>query len=133
MSSVNGSNGRHLNGNFEALALCVGHHPTTSKGRSYVNTVFPTVNKDFGFSLDSGAGTGFQGQFEAIMKLDPSILLITGWNEWTAGLNWGDSTEFAGTRYKERFYMVDQFNTEYSRDAEPMRIREGEESVGFGD
>ena len=133
VSYVNGGPGRDADGNFEALALCVGHHPTTSKGRSYANTIFPEVNNDFGFSLDSGAGAGFEAQFQAIMQLDPSLILLTGWNEWIAGLNWGGEAIFAGTRVKERYYMVDQFNTEYSRDAEPMRLRAGEATVGFGD
>ncbi len=128
-----GGPGRDANGNFEELALCVGHHPTTSKGRSYANAVYPEVNDDFGFSLDSGAGDGFAAQFEAIMSFDPSMILITGWNEWIAGLQWGGESKFAGTRVKEKYYMVDQFNTEYSRDAEPMRLRQGEAGVGFGD
>ncbi len=131
---VNGGRGTNESGEFEQLALCVGHHPTTSKGRSYANTVFPEVNGDFGFSLDSGAGTGFESQFEAVMKLDPDMVMITGWNEWTAGLNHnGDKrATFAGTKTGQGYYMVDLFNTEYSRDAEPMRLRQGD-TVGFGD
>lgn len=133
-SYINGGPGRDLQGNFEQLALCVGHHPTTSKGRSYANTVFPQVGNDFGYSLDSGAGIGFASQFEAVKYFNPDILLITGWNEWTAGLNHGvGSDNFAG-QGKVDYYFVDQFNTEYSRDAEPMKLREGNETgVGFGD
>ncbi len=131
---VNGGPGTNADGEFEQLALCVGHHPTTNKGRSYANTVFPQVNDDFGFSLDSGAGAGFEAQFEAVMKLDPDMVMITGWNEWTAGLNHdGDKrATFAGTKTGQGYYMVDLFNTEYSRDAEPMRLRQGD-AVGFGD
>lgn len=131
---VNGGLGTNEDGEFEQLALCVGHHPTTSKGRSYANTVFPKVNNDFGFSLDSGAGTGFEAQFEAVMKLDPDMVMITGWNEWIAGLNQNGekNATFAGTKTGQGYYMVDLFNTEYSRDAEPMRLRQGD-TVGFGD
>lgn len=130
---VNGGLGRNQFDEFEQLALCVGHHPTTNKGRSYANTVFPDVDNDFGFSLDSGSGAGFEAQFEAVMRLDPDMILITGWNEWTAGLvhNWNPRDKFAGTR-GGNFQMVDLFNTEYSRDAEPMRLRQGD-TVGFGD
>lgn len=130
---VNGGLGRNEFDEFEQLALCVGHHPTTNKGRSYANTVFPDVNNDFGFSLDSGSGAGFEAQFEAVMRLDPDMILITGWNEWTAGLvhNWNPRDLYAGTRGCN-FQMVDLFNTEYSRDAEPMRLRQGD-TVGFGD
>jgi hypothetical protein len=131
---VNGGLGTNEDGEFEQLALCVGHHPTTSKGRSYANTVFPKVDNDFGFSLDSGAGTGFEAQFEAVMKLDPDMVMITGWNEWIAGLNQNGekNATFAGTKTGQGYYMVDLFNTEYSRDAEPMRLRQGD-TVGFGD
>lgn len=131
----NGGPGRDFEGNFEQLALCVGHHPTTSKGRSYFNKKFPTIlNEDYGFSLDSGAGTGFAFQFDAVMNFDPDMILITGWNEWVAGLNHSSSgfDKFAGVA-DEGFQFVDQFNTEHSRDAEPMRIREGEAAAGFGD
>ena len=130
----NGGPGRDIEGNFEELALCIGHHPTTSKGRSFANATFPTINgNDYGFSLDSGAGLGFAAQFEAIMHFDPNMVLITGWNEWVAGLNHTSSgySKFAGST-DLGFQFVDQFNTEYSRDAEPMKLRQGEE-VGFGD
>ena len=129
---VNGGKGRDESGNFEQLALCVGHHPTTSKGRSYLNTRFPHIqNNDYGFSLDSGAGEGFAFQFDAVMQYDPNMVLITGWNEWIAGLSHGGATKYAGVD-NVTFSFVDQFNTEYSRDAEPMRLRQGEK-VGFGD
>ena len=130
----NGGPGRDVNGNFEQLALCMGHHPTTSKGRSYLGqreTVCP--ENDYGFSLDSGAGAGFELQFNAVMQFDPDMVMITGWNEWTAGLNQTSSGygKFAGST-DLGFQFVDQFNTEFSRDGEPMKLRDGEE-VGFGD
>ncbi|MBP3666962.1 MAG: hypothetical protein J6K29_07920 [Clostridia bacterium] len=130
-----GGPGRDIDGNFEQLALCMGHHPTTSKGRSYEDTRFPTItDNDYGFSLDSGAGLGFAFQFEAVMHFDPDMVMITGWNEWTAGLNQTSSgyEKFAGSA-DLGFQFVDQFNTEYSRDGEPMKLRQGEESVGYGD
>ncbi len=130
---VNGGKGRDKDGNFEELALCVGHHPTTSKGRSYANVRFPKIkDNDYGFSLDSGAGTGYESQFEAIMYFDPDMILITGWNEWVAGLtHYNEDEKFAGSD-AAGFQFVDQFNTEYSRDAEPMKMRQGD-GVGFGD
>ncbi len=130
----NGGPGRDINGNFEQLALCMGHHPTTSKGRSFDGRTFPKItDNDYGFSLDSGAGVGFAKQFEAIMQFDPDMVMITGWNEWTAGLNQTSSgyDQFAGST-DLGFQFVDQFNTEYSRDGEPMKLRDGE-TVGYGD
>ncbi len=130
----NGGPGRDIDGNFEQLALCMGHHPTTSKGRSYDGSkVTRCPENDYGFSMDSGAGLGFALQFEAIMHFDPNMVMITGWNEWTAGLNQTSSgyPSFAGSK-DPGFQFVDQFNTEFSRDGEPMKLRDGEE-VGFGD
>jgi hypothetical protein len=59
--------------------------------------------------------------------------MITGWNEWTAGLSQTSSgyPSFAGSR-DLGFQLVDQFSPEFSRDGEPMKLRDGEE-VGFGD
>ncbi len=127
---VNGKWGHDGNGVKEQLALCMGHHPTTSKGRSYVNSKV-VYNNDYGFSMDSGAGLGFANSFRAIKELDPDMLLITGWNEWIAGLQIENVSDFAGSK-RNPFYLVDQFNTEYSRDGEPMKLREGD-GVGFGD
>ena len=46
-----------------------------------------------------GAGLGFAAQFEAIMHYDPNMVMITGWNEWTAGLDHTSSgyDTFAGS------------------------------------
>ncbi len=126
----NGSWGHDGNGNREQLALCMGHHPTTSKGRSYVNSQI-VYSDDYGFSADSGAGLGFANSFKAVKELDPDILLITGWNEWIAGLDHTKVENFAGS-HENPFQFVDQFNTEYSRDGEPMKLRHGD-GVGFGD
>ena len=130
----NGGPGRDADGSFEQLALCMGHHPTTSKGRTFdgtKSTVCP--ENDYGFSMDSGAGEGFALQFSAVMNYDPDMVLITGWNEWTAGLNQTSSGygAFAGST-DLGFQFVDQFSPEFSRDGEPMKLRDGEE-VGFGD
>ncbi len=126
----NGNWGHDGQGNREQLALCMGHHPTTSKGRSYVNGQL-IMRDDYGYGLDSGAGLGYANSFRAIQKLDPDMLLITGWNEWTAGLQQENSPGFAGMK-ENPFHMVDLFNTEYSRDGEPMKLRDGD-GVGFGD
>ncbi len=130
LTLVAGDWGHDGNGNREELALCMGHHPTSSKGRSYVGGRI-SYYKDFGFSLDSGAGIGFANSFQAVKQLDPDMVLVTGWNEWIAGINHGDTKDFAGSKTSD-FSFVDQFNTEYSRDGEPMKLRDGD-GVGFGD
>lgn len=129
---VNGGKGRDASGNFEELAVSLGHHPSTSKGRSYVYGDEPNTKKnDFNFTLEGvGEGKCFESQFNAAMSFDPTVMLITGWNEWIAGCVHGaEHRKFAQTTVKGYIY-IDQFNPEFSRDAEPMRLRDG---VGFGD
>lgn len=138
---VNGGWGRNKNGKYEALAVCMGHHPTTNKGRSYVNGKQPasSVRQDLGFSLtqDAAQGKGFAFSFEAMQSLvreqvakdDPFVMMLTGWNEWIAGCFYKDNQSiFINAR--TNFEYVDQFNCQYSRDGEPMRNVNGD---GIGD
>lgn len=131
-SLVDGGLGRDAEGNFEELSVCLGHHPATSKGRSYVNGVEPnTKNNDFNFSLEgSGEGKCFEFQFNAATSFDPAVMLITGWNEWIAGCSHDSNNRFFAQTSVKGYMYIDQFNPEFSRDAEPMRLRDG---VGFGD
>ena len=58
-------------------------------------------------------GPNFAEQFEHAIKVDPDIVMVTGWNEWMAG-------RWKGTKERPiRFY--DCANGEYSRDLEMMR------------
>ncbi len=137
---VNGGWGRNEEGKLESLSVAMGHHPATSKGRSFVSGKQPN-NKlgDFEFSSveQAGLGLGFEYQFTSVQTLidkkvpaeDPFVMLITGWNEWIAGGFTEDSRKnFANTTCQVTY--VDQFNCEFSRDGEPMRNYDG---YGFGD
>ncbi len=136
----NGGWGRDGEGNFESLAVAMGHHPTMSKGRSFVNNREPNNGKgDMEFSSVEQAGKGlcFESQFGAVNYLvneniaadDPFVMMITGWNEWIAGCFHSDNAQnMANTTAK--FTYVDQFNCEFSRDGEPMRNQDG---YGIGD
>ncbi len=134
--------GRNAEGKYESLSVVLGHHAATSKGRSYESMLGPNNKKqDFEFSSIERAGKGicFAYQFEAVTKLmkksiaadDPFVMLITGWNEWIAGGTYRpDGQEETFCNVKTNFYYVDNFNAEFSRDAEPMRNKDG---YGFGD
>ena len=54
----------------------------------------------------SNAGLNFQAQWDYALSTDAPTILVTGWNEWTAG-NWG--------------CFVDTASVEFSRDAEMTR------------
>ncbi len=110
----------------------------TNAGRSYTHANgIPAHEGDweFGFSLmntTSGLGLAFQEHFDYAKEINPPLIMITGWNEWWAG-RWGGGSgnpaqgmTIAGeykvdqNNSKYQWYYVDAFNTEYSRDIEPM-------------
>ena len=61
-------------------------------------------------------GYNFAQQWRGAAALDPDIVFVTGWNEWTAGV-WANDKPVA---------VFDCLDAEYSRDIEPM-------AGGFGD
>lgn len=137
----NGGWGRDAEGNYESLSVAMGHHPASSKGRSFVNGKQPN-NKlgDMEFSSVEQAAQGlcFESQFGAVNYLaqnevaadQPFVMMITGWNEWIAGCYQSDSSNQSMANTTAGFHYVDQFNCEFSRDGEPMRNRDG---YGIGD
>jgi hypothetical protein len=56
-------------------------------------------------------GHNFQEQWRRALALDPPFVMVTGWNEWTAGRY---------SRPGRPVVFVDQFDEEYSRDIEPV-------------
>lgn len=58
-------------------------------------------------------GYNFTEQFEYALKIDPKVIFVTGWNEWTAHRN----QEWQGTENG----FADEFTDEFSRDIEPTR------------
>ena len=57
-------------------------------------------------------GYNFAEQWKRALSLAPPFVMVTGWNEWTAG-------RFPGKDGSSVF--VDQFDEEFSRDIEPMK------------
>ena len=93
----NGGWGRDSEGNYESLSVAMGHHPTTSKGRSFVNNKEPNNglgDMEFSSVEQAGKGLGFASQFGAVNYLvstevaedQPFVMMITGWNGVDRGL-----------------------------------------------
>ncbi len=126
--------GTNVQGRREQMSISMGVHAHTSKGRSYLNgdnTYNPAGQ--FGFTLDtSGNGLFFEEQFRQVQKYKDyvQVMMITGWNEWYAGVHQASSNQTCGQTSTPGYYMVDQMSPEYSRDGEPMKVRDG---IGFGD
>ncbi|MCL2159426.1 MAG: hypothetical protein FWH48_08465, partial [Oscillospiraceae bacterium] len=91
----------------------------------------PANVEKYGFnSPTAGQGITFAQQWLRVMDQNPPIVMITGWNEWTAGkwdLNNWNGQDFVNTytintsNQTLKWCFVDCFNAEYSRDIEPMR------------
>ncbi|MEY2878239.1 MAG: hypothetical protein RLZZ15_619 [Verrucomicrobiota bacterium] len=60
---------------------------------------------------DIDRGPNFAEQWRRALELDPPFVMVTGWNEWTAG-------KFS--RPQQPVVFVDQFDQEFSRDIEPV-------------
>ncbi len=124
--------GTNFDGRVEQISVSMGVHAHTNRGRSYVNGD-NTYNKDghFGYTLGTAKyGYFFAEQFEYALRQDVDIVMITGWNEWYAGVQKGEQNQICGQTASPGFFMVDQMSPEYSRDGEPMKLRDG---LGFGD
>jgi hypothetical protein len=57
-------------------------------------------------------GYNFAEQWERAIEIDPPFVMVTGWNEWTAGKY---------SRPQRPVVFVDQYDHEYSRDIEPVK------------
>ena len=89
----------------------VGRSYTTDYESRYLDSV---SGKNTTLSDTSLYGYHFAEQFEYALEIDPKVVFVTGWNEWTVSRHteiWKDvENSFA-----------DQFNDEFSRDIEPSK------------
>ncbi len=109
-----------LHGTSGVMSVSIAQHYPTLKmstqsegcrGRSYNFSTETNVDD----RVDEGLN--FQSQWTtALSTSGVNIVFVTGWNEWQAIKSWDGSV----------VYFVDEFNTSYSRDAEPMKD-------GYGD
>jgi len=75
-----------------------------------------TITVDKNIENSKYYGLNFQQQWDYAISNNPEFIFVTGWNEWIAMRmgEWAGDTSLNGTNI-----MVDQFDTEYSRDCEP--------------
>ena len=81
-----------------------------SHGRSFHDDSEPSL------ALQDFTGRNFSEQWNRAIALDPKLVFVTGWNEWTAG-RYAHPSGFYGDG---PVTFVDEFNREFSRDCEPM-------------
>ncbi len=116
----------------EQVAVACGGWCNNNLGRSYYNRSQPAYdNFHLTPARTENLGKFFSEQAAYGLKLDPELLFVTGWNEWWAG-SWTAPTSGGGYNILDnncapgQRYFVDNYNSEYSRDIEPMK-------GGFGD
>jgi hypothetical protein len=105
---VNVSVAQNLN---ETTGKVVSMSEGTARGRSFhdgkQNITVDSVNH----------GHNFSEQWQRAFELDPPFVMVTGWNEWTAGKY---------SRPGLPVVFVDQFDQEFSRDIEPVEGLHGD-------
>lgn len=63
-------------------------------------------------------GWNFDEQWDNAYKIDPELVFVTGWNEWTSGAYY-KSSDWPSDLYNIAF--VDEFDWDHSRDVEPTK------------
>jgi len=122
--------GKNAAGEIEQIVVASGFHSNSSKGRSYSNEFQPSREVgDFGYGLETmGDGIAFAEQWERVFEIDPKVVMITGWNEFTYG-RWknagigqmiSDSYHIIENDLQFESNYVDAFSAEFSRDIEPI-------------
>ena len=126
--------GYSLNGELEQMVVMSGYWANSISGRSFSNGRQPS-NSEFSFQLTtdgtSGKGIAYQEQFGKALQTDPPLIMLVGWNEWSAGRHSTDALKndgqlIAGTYVVDskhgsyRYSYIDCFSPEYSRDIEPV-------------
>ena len=80
----------------------------------------PTYDDQW-LSGDQAKGLFFQYMWDNALQHPAPILLVTGWNEWTASVWETPGVVMLGqTTQKGQGHIVDEFNQDFNRDLEPM-------------
>ncbi|MCC7493193.1 MAG: hypothetical protein IT204_12625 [Fimbriimonadaceae bacterium] len=103
----------------EMVPVAIAQHPTSNIGRSFHGGRQPAPG-----DVQPAVGLCFAEQWQRALAVDPELIFVTGWNEWVAQRFIVDGEHgpgFLGRRTNRgETFFVDQYNQEFSRDAEPM-------------
>lgn len=106
----------YKNGAPEEMTVGTAQNYSSEKGLTAMNgeNVYGRTYTSNGYDDSEDAvckGANFAEQADYALKVDPSLVFITGWNEWIAGRR----EEWEGVANA----FPDEFDDEYSRDLEP--------------
>lgn len=112
-------------GKFEQLTVGVAQNATNSLTPAAMNDPKQVYGRSYtqrggmdNRPMAVNRGLNFQEQWKRAFEVDPKLVFVTGWNEWTAGRY----REWQGTTNA----LPDQCCQEYSRDIEPMKGGHGD-------
>ncbi len=73
-------------------------------------------------------GLFFQNSWNRALQIAPPMLLVTGWNEWTASVWDTPGVVMLGRKtVKGQGHIVDEFNRQFNRDLEPVKGGAGDD------
>ena len=112
----------------EEIPVAVASHPVFGVGKSYVNGHVRSVNQQLTTSA-THEGLHFTEQWKRALVVDPSVVFVTGWNEWIAQRFVADSNDRSMVfksfidhkMHQGESFFQDLYNEEFNRDIEPMK------------
>ncbi|MCM1021222.1 MAG: hypothetical protein NC343_03190 [Muribaculum sp.] len=131
----------HHEGRIEQVAVTPAQHSISTTGKSWrVQTGEPPLNQydmpDSAYvpwlgkkvANPEGYGIYFQDRWDEALSIDPELIYLNDWNEWTAGKFMnplkqqdGKEVEIEFLGRQNEFYFVDQYNSEFNRTIQPMK------------
>lgn len=112
----------------EEIPVAVASHPVFGVGKSSVNGRGLKINQ-FLTTPFTNQGLHFAEQWQRALTVNPSVIFVTGWNEWIAQRFVADTNDryqvfkhFINHKLQhgETFFQ-DLYNEEFNRDIEPMK------------
>lgn len=112
----------------EQIPVAVASHPVFGVGKSNVGGRGAAVNRYYITPVTS-QGRYFNEQWKRALTVDPTVVFVTGWNEWLAQRFIADTNDRSMVfknfidhkmRQGETFFQ-DLYNEEFNRDIEPMK------------
>ncbi len=123
------------NGVKEEAAVTPAQHPSSLIGKCWTreqgepelneyDLPVPTLVPWLGQTVPNPEGYGiyFQQRWDEALQANPQFLYINDWNEWTAGkYSPGAGKTFPFMRRQNKYFFVDQYNSEFNRCIHPMK------------
>ncbi|WP_229374639.1 hypothetical protein [Fibrella rubiginis] len=112
----------------EEIPVAVASHPVFGVGKSNVNSRGGRLNRYFTTSATAEGGH-FAEQWKRALTVNPSVVFVTGWNEWIAQRFVADTNDrnqvfktFIDHKLRQgETFFQDLYNEEFNRDIEPMK------------